>query len=382
VVVVLDGTQLPRTSKRLPGVGFLRAPRTPVWRPGIHYAQRWEGLSGLTPVSTDGDARAVPLWFEPAPTPKATTWDGYPPRKEWEAGLAALGWLRAHLAECEASTRPIVAVADGAYTGAALWNGLPAHTTLLARCPKNRALFALPSVYRGRGRRRLYGEQGPAPQDQRADPEEWQQLRCQVRGTTHHLTVKVTGPWVVKKASAHPLMLIIVKGSQHIRGARIIRRDPTYYLVSAVKVTIGEGADQTQIWTLPWPLAELLSWAWQRWEVEVMHRELKSGWGLGDQQQTHPVSAALVPQWVVWAYAMLVLVACQAGVAGPAPPATKWYRGRRWTPRDVLAEVRQDLWQRSITDLLADDADPPATGPKMPVDTAPPLAWLRIAQAL
>ena len=41
LVVVLDGTQLPRTSARFPGVGWLRHPRSPVWKPGIHRAQIW-----------------------------------------------------------------------------------------------------------------------------------------------------------------------------------------------------------------------------------------------------------------------------------------------------------------------------------------------------
>lgn len=38
LVVVLDGTQLGRTSRRFVGVGWRKAPRTPVWRPGIHWA--------------------------------------------------------------------------------------------------------------------------------------------------------------------------------------------------------------------------------------------------------------------------------------------------------------------------------------------------------
>ena len=38
LVVVLDGTQVPRTSPRFVGVGWLKAPRTPAWRPGIHRA--------------------------------------------------------------------------------------------------------------------------------------------------------------------------------------------------------------------------------------------------------------------------------------------------------------------------------------------------------
>jgi len=37
-------------------------------------------------------------------------------------------------------------------------------------------------------------------------------------------------------------------------------------------------------WTLPYPVEELLSWAWQRAEVEVCHREMKSGFGLRETQ--------------------------------------------------------------------------------------------------
>lgn len=228
VGVVLDGTQLPRTSKKMPGVGFLRAPRTPAWRPGIHYAQRWEGLSGLTPITADGDTRAIPLWFEPAPTPKATPWPDLPPRTEWEAGRDALLWLRTELDRQGQETRRIVAVADGAYTSADLWNALPHHVTLIARCAKNRALFALPPVPTGRGRPRKYGERAPTPQEQRADSADWQDIVCQVRGRARHLRVKVTGPWVVRRAATHPLFLITVAGIDRQRGARRVHRDPSY----------------------------------------------------------------------------------------------------------------------------------------------------------
>jgi hypothetical protein len=45
--VVVDGTQLPRTSRKLPGCGYARQPRTPPWRRGIHLAQRYVGISAL-----------------------------------------------------------------------------------------------------------------------------------------------------------------------------------------------------------------------------------------------------------------------------------------------------------------------------------------------
>jgi hypothetical protein len=73
-LVVMDGTQLPRTSPWFPGVGWLRGPRIPVWKPVIHRDQRWAGLSVLSPRSDAGESRAVPLWFAPAPSPTRATW--------------------------------------------------------------------------------------------------------------------------------------------------------------------------------------------------------------------------------------------------------------------------------------------------------------------
>ncbi len=32
------------------------------------------------------------------------------------------------------------------------------------------------------------------------------------------------------------------------------------------------------------PIATLLAWLWQRWEIEVAHREMKSGLGVGEKQ--------------------------------------------------------------------------------------------------
>ncbi|CAN0470416.1 unnamed protein product, partial [Phaeothamnion confervicola] len=49
VVVVLDGTHLPRTGRRMPGVGWAKALASPPWKPGIQRAQRWVGLSLLLP---------------------------------------------------------------------------------------------------------------------------------------------------------------------------------------------------------------------------------------------------------------------------------------------------------------------------------------------
>jgi len=55
------------------------------------------------------------------------------------------------------------------------------------------------------------------------------------------------------------------------------------------------------------PVNELLAWLWQRWELEVAHRELKSELGLGEKQCWNPLSAVRSVQWSAWVYAVLVL---------------------------------------------------------------------------
>lgn len=341
VVVVVDGTHLPRTGRKVPGVGFARHPRTPAWKPGIHHAQRWEGVSGLTPPTVDGDCRTIPLWFEPAPTPSARRWPEHPARAEWQAAIDGIQWVRAMIDHEDNAQHDLVVVGDGAYCGAPIWNALPAHTTLIARCAKNRALFALPDPNEPprRGRKRMYGERGPTPQQQGQDRSRRRVCEIVVRGKPRHLGIVVTGPWVMKTAPDHPLMLVTIGGIGRGVGATRRNRDMMHFLVNARSTDFG--------WELPYPLADLAMWVWQRWEVEVMHRELKSGWGLGDQQQWSPIAAASVTQWVVWAYAVLILT----GVATPPPvrQTRRWYRPRRWTPRDLTLLLRNDLWSTAST---------------------------------
>jgi hypothetical protein len=364
LIVVLDGTQLGRTSRNLVGVGWLKAPRSPAWKPGIHPAQRWVGLSALLPISVHGDSRTVPLWFAPAPTPTATPWPDHPPQKEWEAGLAALTWLRDTLDRLGQSRRRILAVADGSYGGAPLWRALPRHVSLLVRCPKNRALFHLPIAQPAKGRKRVYGERGPTPH-QTLHRRHWTTVPVRVRGREIPLRVRVTGPWLVKLAPQQPLFLLVVRGIEQRRRGRTIQRAPTFWLVSAVP-------DRHDAWSLPFPVSDLLRVAWQRWEVEVMHRELKGGFGLGQQQAWTSTSACATIQWVVWSYALLLLAGRAVWGNGRSPTRTAWYQGRRWTPRDVVTALRYACW------LTQDDA----FGARVPGITAIPTERDRAAHAI
>jgi len=69
-VVGVDGVQIPRSSLKLAGTSWLKAPRTPVFKVGIHRAQRFVHGAWLTPLEA-GYSRAIPLRFLPAFPPKA-----------------------------------------------------------------------------------------------------------------------------------------------------------------------------------------------------------------------------------------------------------------------------------------------------------------------
>jgi hypothetical protein len=339
--VVLDATQLPRSSRRFPGTGWVKAPRTMPWRPGFHRGQRLEILSGLLPRSADGDSRAVPIRSTVLRSAKTLPVGAVPEQSEGQAGIALLGWLRDRLGNEGRADQPVLVLADGAYSTAPVIGQLPANTWLLARCATNRALFALPvhDLHR-RGRKRVYGERGPTPQDRLHLAEGWETVPVLVRGRTIPLTVQTTGPWLIKQAPHHPLMLLVVTGIDRGKGTSRRQRDPQYFLVSARQ-------DETGAWGLPFSLAELLAWAWQRWEVEVMHRELKSGFGLGDQQAWSAAGALTTTAWVLWTYALLILAGARCWGLGPAPGPDhgRWWRPRRWSVGRLLGAVRAELWQ-------------------------------------
>lgn len=342
VVGVVDATQLPRTRRTLPGCGYTVQVRTPRWRRGIHLAQRYVGLSLLLPRTAAGDSRAVPLRWLLLRTAKTTALGDEPERKETTGATALVTWLRAALDGAGRVAQPLLVLGDGAYSTAPVLSALPGRVVLFARCAKNRALYALP-IYRrtGRGRQPQYGERGPTPQQTLHRDGDWTDHTFMVRGRAVTVTATLTGPWLVRGAPFAPVGLVVVRGVDRGKGTTRRQREPHFFLVS---VTVwGEDPDD---WRLTVPLPALLAWAWQRWEVEVMHRELKSGFGLGEQQAWSDRGAATVVPWVVWTYAVLVLAGYQSWGLGPAPGAAvaRWHTPRRWSFGRLWQGYRAELW--------------------------------------
>lgn len=341
IVAAVDGTQVPRTSRKLPGCGYTVQVRTPKWRRGIHLAQRFVGICALLPRSLAGDSRAVPLAWRPLVTAKTTPMGEEPHRSEGQGAGELIRWLRAGLDGLGRTAQLLLVLGDGAYSSAPVLRDLPEGVALFARCAKNRALFAVPSYRsRGRGRQPWYGERGPTPQQTLHAAGGWRSYQFMVRGRPVRLAAKLTGPWLVKGAPLAPVALVVVKGVDRGRGTTRRQRDPQAFLTSVAMT-------QEDEWHLPMPLGELLAWAWQRWEVEVMHRELKSGFGLGEQQAWSARGAATVLPWMIWSYALTILAGYRAwGYAPPpGPDRGAWWAPRRWSVGRLHQELRAELWR-------------------------------------
>jgi hypothetical protein len=302
---------------------------------GIHRAQRWFNGCWLTPPE-NGYSRAIPLKWLPAFLEKAAT-EEHPARKEWEAAHDFLGWVREGLDEHGRVDQPLLMVADGSYDTLGLWRGLPERTIVMARSAKNRVLYH-PLSPDAHGNRK-YGQRAHTPQKVWQTGGAWSKTTLTMRGRQRQLQYRVRGPVFRMGAPDTPLFLIVVRGQSYHKHGRRKYREPVPYLVNALQ-------DQSGNWQLPLDAPTLIFWAWQRWEIEVCHREIKSNFGLGDKQCWNTQAAIASVQWSAWVYSILLLAAYRVWSLTHGPPVpTRWWRGSgRWSFNTLWRTIRSELW--------------------------------------
>lgn len=222
------------------------------------------------------------------------------------------------------------------------WQGLPDRTFAAIRCAKNRALYALPRRRSGPGRPAKYGRRAPPPATWLHQRKGMHKITVTVRQRKRRMRYRVLGPYLREGNPDQPLFLLVVGGQTWTVGKRRRRRkyrQPAFYLIAAK-----QEADGT--WQLPFPIETILAWLWQRWEMEVAHREMKSGLGVGQKQGWHPRSAVVAVQWSVWVYAVLVLAGYRSwGLCGGPPAPARWWPGaKRWSLNTLWRSYRTALW--------------------------------------
>jgi hypothetical protein len=334
-VVGGDGFHVPRSSQTMPGTGWMRGLRTAKFQPGLQRGQRFFEGSWLPPM-VNGYSRAIPLRCLPAFTAKAVPSSSHEPQTEVEAGLDFLDWTREQMDEAGRSGQQLVTLHDGSYDTLSFWPGLPERTVGIVRTARNRCLYALPPAD-AHGNRK-YGEKAPAPHEFLKQRKGFSYQDVMVRGRTRSMRYRVEGPFVRDELPDIPLFLLVIGGGKRPAGSRRRRYTPCYFLVSAVLV---DG-----VWSLPLPIADILAWLWQRWELEVAHRNLKTGLGLGEKQCWNDEATVATVQWTVWVYALMHLAAVRAwgDSPGPRPPGLWRSAPQRWSFTTLTRAFRSEMW--------------------------------------
>lgn len=307
-VAVLDDTKISKTGKKTPGVSYHRDSMSPPFRHNLIRAQRFAQLSLSVPFAFGEPAgsRSIPVDFRHAPCPPKPRKSA--PAEQWvryreaqrttnlsHAGVAMIQALRRDIDQMDGPERPLITSVDGSYTNKTVLKNLPERTTLIGRIRKDAHFYHLPADQPSRGRKRLYGERAPTPEQIRADPSiPWQKVRVFATGRVHECEVKEFSPVLWKKAgAAQPLRIIVIRPLAYrlTTNSRLLYRDAAYLICTDLSL----------------PIDQLIQAYFWRWDIEVNHRDEKQLIGVGEAQVRSPKSVERAPAFAVAMYSLLLL---------------------------------------------------------------------------
>lgn len=355
LVVGIDDTLAKKSGKRTPGVAWKRDPLGPPFHNNFIRAQRFLQASAALPASGGASpARMIPIAFAHAPTPpkpsrRASEWEWHLYRRRTREeslprrGAEMVAELRRSLDREGEEARKIVVVADGGYTNGRMIKNLPAGTTFIGRVRADAKLHRLPRERSEakRGRRLVYGDRVPTPEELRQDEAvPWQTVAVHAAGKVHDFRIKTVSPLLWRAAGPLPLRLIIIAPLSYRprKGSPLLYRKPAYLISTDPHLDVAK-AIQYYIW---------------RWDMEVNFREEKQLVGMGEAQVRSRSSVEAAPAFAVASYAMLLLAAHRAFGSGEIPgaiPPPKW-RVSASKPRastaDLIQQLRYELWGEAL----------------------------------
>jgi len=342
--VALDDTKLPKTGRHVPHAAWQRDPMSPPFHMNLLFGLRYLQASLLFPhhQTTEAGARGVPVRFTEVPHvkkpgKKATDQD----RAEYKvaikkqnlsmAALTMIKDLRNTLDRNGAGTRNLVMSMDGSFCNKTIFSHHFERTALLARARKD-ARLCFPAEP---GSRKKYSAECFTPQAVRADDNiPYQSAEIFYGGTRRDIRYKEINNILWRRGSGLKRVRLIVVAPQPYKVSPLARtsyRDPAYLLTT----------------DLTTPAALLLQIYFDRWQIEVNHREEKSILGVGQAQLTSSRAVPRQPAFAVAGYSMILL----AGILEFGPhrtnsfaPLPKWRRkATRPSLLDLLTLLRSDL---------------------------------------
>jgi hypothetical protein len=345
IVSVIDDTSLPRSGKKVPGAHWQRDPLSPPFHVNLRWGQRFIQMGWLFPHYQPGnyDSRSLPVRFEEAPVvrkpgQRASEEEKKAHRQQKKKqnlstqAVRLLEQQRQQLDEKGAGPRPLIVSLDGGYCNRTVFRAELPRITLLARCRKDaRLCFPAPA-----GQRRQYGAEIFTPEQVRQNGHySYKRAHLRYAGKRRWIRYKlVPGVLWQRGSGTRPLRLIVVAPQPYklSKQSRTHYRDPAYLLTTDLKGSV----------------QRLLQAYFDRWQIEINHREEKQWLGVGQAQVWSKQSVPRHPAFVVACYSLLLLASLRAyGPGRPNAyfPLPKW---RRSSPRPGFAGPAAPTDQRNV----------------------------------
>jgi hypothetical protein len=344
VGVAVDDTRLSKTGLCISQAFYQRDPLSPPFHVNLRLGLRFLQASLLVPLHRFAKVgtRALPIRFEEVSRVKKPGRKAAP--EEWQAYKLAvkqqnlsqrfvntLSQLRQALDVAGGENKILVVAGDGSFCNRTCLRARRDRTELLVRARKDAVLcFHAPP-----GSRRFYDTHKFTPEQVRQEESRaWKTTKIFYGGKRRKVRYKeVTLLYWQGGAGQIPLRLIVVAPTPYRKrkSSKLYYRQPAYLLTTDLKSSA----------------KQLLQIYFDRWQIEVNHRDEKDTLGVGQAQLWNVTSVPKQPVLSVAAYSALLLASLQAfgaerGAAYAALP--KWRRNaHRPSCLDLVTLLRKEM---------------------------------------
>jgi hypothetical protein len=309
VGVAVDDTRLRKTGRAIPQARYHRDPLSPPFHVNLMRGLRFLQASLLLPLHRRAHAscRALPVRFEEAaplkkPSPKAGSeaWQEYKRMSKLhnlsQRFVQTVAPLRQALDAAGGTAKLLVLALDGSFCNRTCLRAPRQRTELIARARKDaRLCFRAPQPSR-----RFYALATFTPEQVRQDESRpWKQTKLFYGGKPRRIRYKeVAQVYWRRGAGQIPLRLFVVAPTPYRKrkSSKLYYRQPAYLLTTDLRHSA----------------PQLLQIYFDRWQIEVNHRDEKDTLGVGQAQLWNIDAVPKQPALVVAAYSALLLAALQA----------------------------------------------------------------------
>ena len=352
--VAVDDTRLAKTGRCIPQAFYQRDPLSPPFHVNLMLGLRFLQTALLVPLHRRAPlhTRALPIRFEevsrvkkPARTADATAVTAYKEAAKrhnlsQHFVQTTMPAMRQALDAAGGRKKTLVLATDGSFCNRTCLRAQQDRTQLLARTRKDAVLCGRAPD----GSRRFYAPDTFRPEGVRTDDARpWQVTKVCYGGKRRTIRYKeVASIYWRRGGGRRPLRLFVVAPTPYRKrkSSKLYYRQPAYLLTTDLQSSA----------------RALLQIYFDRWQIEVNHRDEKDTLGVGQAQLWNPIAVAKQPVLVVAAYSALLLASLLTfGAARGAAyaPLPKWRRhAHRPSCLDLVTLLRKEMVEHP--ELLTD----------------------------